>query len=143
MKRPGKSFLPKLSSHGITGLVVSELKRPVCLTAAGVRLSSGGVAEVLPCGDLLVVVLRWGLQDVDSHGVAGVVGKAEDLWAHQGVLNEGQLWTDGDSDDGGRGQWLSDSGTFCLAGSCKQQKPSVADVSHPRVHLPVDADPNL
>lgn len=60
--------------------------------------SHGGEEEVLPCGDLFVVVLWRGLQDVDGHGVARVLSKAEDLWAHQGVLNEGQLWTEGELD---------------------------------------------
>lgn len=53
----------------------------------------GAVTEVLPRGDLLVVVLWWGLQDVDGHGVTRVVSKAEHLRAHQGVLNERQLGT--------------------------------------------------
>lgn len=59
----------------------------------------GAVTEVLPRGDLLVVVLRWGLQDVDGHGVARVVSEAEHLWAHQGVLNERQLGTNRDLDE--------------------------------------------
>lgn len=57
------------------------------------------MTDVLPRGDLFVVVLRWGLQDVDGHGVARVVSKAEHLWAHQGVLNERQLGTNRDLDE--------------------------------------------
>lgn len=49
--------------------------------------------RVLPGGDLSVVILWWGLQDVDRHSVAGVVGEAKHLWAHQGVLNKRQLQT--------------------------------------------------
>lgn len=42
----------------------------------------------IPGCNLPVVILRWGLEDVNSNSVARVVGKAKHLWAHQGVLNE-------------------------------------------------------
>lgn len=49
--------------------------------------------RVLPGGDLPVVILWGGLQDVNGHSVAGVVGEAKHLRAHQGVLNKRQLQT--------------------------------------------------
>lgn len=45
----------------------------------------------IPCCNLPVVVLGRGFQDVDGNGVTGVIRKAEHIWVHQGVLNEGQL----------------------------------------------------
>lgn len=45
----------------------------------------------IPCGNLPIVVLWWGLQDVNGYCVARVVRKAKHFWAHQGVLNEWKL----------------------------------------------------
>lgn len=52
-----------------------------------VLLKSGELFYV-PGGYLSVIVLRWGLQYVDCYGVAGVVSKAEHIWAHEGVLDK-------------------------------------------------------
>lgn len=45
-------------------------------------------ARSVPCDNLPVVVLWRGLEDVNGHSVAGVVGKAKHFGAHQRMLNE-------------------------------------------------------
>lgn len=64
-------------------------------------LWTSGELFYVPGGYLSVIVLRWGLQYVDCYGVAGVVSKAEHIWAHEGVLDKWQL----EESDNGQEGW--------------------------------------
>lgn len=51
-------------------------------------LHKSQVTSSIPGGNLPVVILWWGLKDVNGHSVAREVSEAKHFWAHQGVLNE-------------------------------------------------------
>ena len=49
------------------------------------------VQESLPCGNFSIVILWWCFQNISGNSVTRVVGKTEDLWVYQGMLDEGKL----------------------------------------------------